>query len=102
MAWADLLLALEGNTIHLTAPKNQSIHVVELQRDTPFFATSDAPIVLVKGGSIDHTNTQMMNVRWRFFHFWRQIPVEEQHELVPCGHCFSRFIPENTANGVTT
>ena len=102
IAWADLLLALEGDTIHLPAPKNLSSHDVELQRDTPFFATSDAPIVLVKGGSIDHTNTQMMNARWRFFHFWRQIPVEEQQELVPCGHCFARFILENTANGVTT
>ena len=69
IAWADLLLALEGDTVHLSAPKNLSSHDVELQRDTPFFATSDAPIVLVKGGSIDHTNTQIMNVRWRFFHF---------------------------------
>ena len=102
IAWADLLLALEGDTVHLPAPKNLSSHDVELQRDTPFFATSDAPIVLVKGGSIDHTNTQMMNARWRFFHFWRQIPLEEQQELVPCGHCFARFILENTANGVTT
>ena len=59
IAGADLLLALEGDTVHLPAPKNLSSHDVELQRDTPFFATSDAPIVLVKGGSIDHTNTQM-------------------------------------------
>ena len=99
---ADLLLALEGDTVHLPAPKNLSSHDVELNRDTPFFATSNAPIVLVKGGSIDHTNTEMMNVRWRFFHFWRQIPVEKQQQLVPCGHCFSRFILENTADGVTS
>ncbi|KAK2561964.1 hypothetical protein P5673_015391, partial [Acropora cervicornis] len=84
IARADLQLALEGDTVHLPAPKNLSSHDVELQRDTPFFATSDAPIVLVKGGSIDHTNTELMNVRWRFFHFWRQIPVDEQQELVPC------------------
>ena len=82
------------DTVHLPAPKNLSSHAVELQRDTPFFATSDAPIVLVKRGSIDHTNTQMMNVRWRFFHFWRQIPVDEQQELELCGHCFARFILE--------
>ena len=67
-----------------------------------FLATSDAPIVLVKGGSIDHTNTLIMNVKWRFFHLWRQIPVDEKQDLVPCGHCFARFISENTANAVTT
>ena len=102
ISWADLLLALEGDTVHLPAPKNLSSHDVELNRDTPFFATSNAPIVLVKGGSIDHTNTETMNVRWRFFHFWRQIAVEKQQQLVPCGHCFSRFLLENTADGVTS
>ena len=55
ITWANLLLALEGDTVHLPSPKNLSSHDVELQRDTPFFASSDAPIVLVKEGSIDHT-----------------------------------------------
>ena len=54
------------------------------------FRDSDAPLVLIKAGGIDNTNTQMMNVRWRFFHLWRQIPVEEQQELLPCGHCFAK------------
>lgn len=39
IARADLQLALEGDTVHLPAPKNLSSHDVELQRDTPFFAT---------------------------------------------------------------
>ena len=90
IGWADLLQALEGDTVHLPAPKNISNRDVELKKDTPFFATSDAPLVLIKAGGIDNTNTQMMNVRWRFFHLWRQIPVEEQQELLPCGHCFAK------------
>ena len=101
IAWADFLQALEGDTVHLPAPKNISNRDVELKKDTPFFATSDAPLVLIKAGGIDNTNTQMMNVRWRFFHFWRQIPVEEQQELLPCGHCFAKFILENRARCVT-
>ena len=102
VAWGDLLLALKGDTVHLPTPKHLSSHEVKLQRGTYFLATSDAPIVFVKGGSIDYTNTQIANVKWRFFHLWRQIPVDEKQELVPCGQCFARFILENTANGVTT
>ena len=95
IAWADFLQALEGDTVHLPAPKNVCCRDVELNKDTPFFATSDAPLVLVKAGAVDNTNTQMMLVRWRFFHFRRQIPYSEQQALVPCGHCFAKFILDN-------
>ena len=74
IAWADFLQALEGDTVHLPAPKNICKRDIELATDIPFFATSDAPIILIKGGSIDRANTDMMNVRWHFFHFWKQIP----------------------------
>ena len=69
IAWADFLQALEGDTVHLPAPKTFCKQDIELNKDTPFFATSDAPLVLVKGTSIDRPNTQMMDVRWRMFHF---------------------------------
>lgn len=39
IAWADLPQALEGDTVHLPAPKNVSSRDVELTKDTPFFAT---------------------------------------------------------------
>ena len=59
-------------------PKN--VHVcsrgLELTKDTPFFASSDATLVLIKKGAINSLNTRMMNVRWRFYHFWNQIPQE--------------------------
>ncbi|KAM7449672.1 hypothetical protein ABFA07_002349 [Porites harrisoni] len=95
IAWADMLLLLEGDIVHLPAPKNFSKRDIELSNDTPIFATSDAPIVYIKGGSVCHANTEMMNVRWRFFHFWRQIPPAEQLQLIPCGHCFSKLILDN-------
>ena len=82
IAWGDLLQLLERDIVHLPAPKNFLIK--DFTRDTPFFATADSPMVLVKGGSIDHINSQMMQVRWRIFHFWRQIPQEQQIAMVAC------------------
>ena len=94
IAWSDFLQALEGDIILLPAPKNFCKRDLDLTKDTPFFASSDAPIALVKGGCIDRVNTEMMEARWRYFHFWKLIPFAEQQNLVPCGKCFSQFILE--------
>ena len=40
---------------------------IVLEGDTPFLATCDAPLDLINNGSIDHVNTEIMNVRWRMF-----------------------------------
>ena len=45
-----------------------------------------------KRGSRDHINSQVMQVRWHIFHFWRQIPQEQQIEVSLCPHCFAKFI----------
>lgn len=95
IAWADLLQALEGDVVHLPAPKNFYKRDLELSADTPFFATSDVPLVLIRGGCIDGANTDMMNVRWKFFHFFKQIPQASQVRMNPCSHCFAKFIIEN-------
>ena len=96
IAWADFLQLLEGDIVHIPAPKNVRSKDIECKRDTPFFATADAPIVLVKGGSLDQCNTQMMDVRWVFFHFWRQIPKEGQVELPACPKCFAKLIIDHS------
>lgn len=98
IAWGDLLQLLEGDTVHLPAPKNFSKQDIEFTKDTPFFATADAPLVLVKGGFVDHANTQMMEVRWRCFNFWRQIPQEKQQIVPPCPRCFARLIIDYKSN----
>ena len=97
IAWADLLQALQGDVVHLPAPKTFSQRDLELTADTPFFATADAPMVLIRGGSVDRTNAEMMDVRWRFFHFWKKIP-QEQRVFSPCGRCFARFNLTNVNN----
>ena len=45
IAWKDLLLLLEGETVKLPAPKNHFATDVVISSDVPIFATSKAPIV---------------------------------------------------------
>ena len=52
--------------------KNVCSRDLELNKDTPLFATSDGPLLLIKAGAIDSLNPCMMNVRWRFYHFWNR------------------------------
>lgn len=98
IAWADFLQALEGDVVHLPAPKNVCARDIELGTDIPFFATSDAPIILIKGGSVDRANTDMMDVRWHFFNFCKQISRSDQQSLIPCSHCFAKLIFENKSD----
>ncbi len=51
-----------SRVIGCMSPKNVCPRDIELKADIPFFATSDAPIMLIKGGSIDRANTEMMNL----------------------------------------
>ena len=83
---------LEGDTVHFPTPKNQMSKDIVLGKYTPFFATNDAPLVLINNGSIDRVNTEMMNVRWRMFGLYKQIPRDEQREINPCGHCFAELL----------
>ena len=95
IAWSDFLQMLEGDTMHLPAPKCFQQQDILFDKDTPFFATSDAPLMLVRGGGVDRINTDMMRVRWHYFEFWRPIPQEQQVKLNPCPRCFAEFILSN-------
>ena len=53
IAWADLLQVLEGDVVHLPAPKTFCQRDLEFTVDTPFFAMADTPMVLIRGGSVD-------------------------------------------------
>jgi hypothetical protein len=92
IAWGDLLQLLEGDTVHLSAPKTFNRKDIEFTKETPVFATADAPLILVKDGFLDHANTEMMHVRWLFFNFHKQIPQDEQVRQPPCPSCFARLI----------
>ena len=92
--WHDFLLLLEGQLVHLPAPKSHYAKDIASTGDTPIFATGKNPIVFVKTGALDEKETEMMNVRWKIFRFHAQIPQEKQKQLPPCGKCFSTLILE--------
>ena len=95
IAWHDLLLMLEGQLVHLPAPKCHFAHDIVFDKDTPIFSTSKHQLVYVKSGVLDERETEMMAVRWKMFNFNRQIPQEEQREVAPCAACFARLILED-------
>ena len=76
--WHDFLLLLEGQLVHLPAPKSHYAKDIAFTGDTPIFATGKNPIVFVKNGALDEKETEMMNVRWKIFRFHAQIPQEKQ------------------------
>lgn len=90
--WHDFLLMLEGELVHLPAPKTYYSRDLAFDRDTPIFCTGKNSFIYVKGGTVDQRETDMMSVRWRTFHFNHQIPERDHKELKPCPRCFSRLI----------
>ena len=83
---------LEGQLVHLPAPKTHYARDIVFESDTPIFCTTKVPFVFIKNGVIDERETEMMSVRWRVFNFNYQIPPEEQFEIRPCAKCFGTFI----------
>ena len=94
--WHDLLLLLEGQKVHLPAPKTHFSQDVEFSRDTPIFCTSKEEFTFVRGGMLDQRETEMMRVRWKVFSFHAQIPEEEQQCVSPCPRCFAALIFSQT------
>ena len=84
IAWSEFLQVLEGDTVHFPSPKNKMSNDVVLQGDT-----CDAPLDLINNRSIDHANTEMMNVSWRMFPLHRHIPRDEQRNIAACARCFA-------------
>ena len=90
--WHDLLLLLEGDIVHLPAPKSHFAKDICLQKDTPVLATGKGPIVYVKSGIVDQQETDMMFSRWRIFQLYHQIPGESQRDIPSCPKCFYNLL----------
>jgi hypothetical protein len=66
LAWNDMLL-LEGQTLHLLAPKTHFAKDIVFDRDTPIFATSKGLIVFVdKGGEGNRNDVRKMETLFLF------------------------------------
>ena len=50
--WHDLLLMLEGQVVHLPAPKSHFAHDAVFNKDTPIFCTTKHPLVYVRNGIV--------------------------------------------------
>ena len=93
IAWKELLLLLEGQTVHLPAPKNHYAQDICIEKDTPIVATGIGEITFVnKFNQADEIENEMMRVRWKIFKFTHQIPRDEQIEVPDCPKCFSDLI----------
>ena len=83
---------LEGQPVHLPAPKSHFCKDIVFDKDTPIVGTSKHELVFVRGGVVDERETEMMQVRWRIFHLSRQISQQDQKTVPPCGKCFARLV----------
>ena len=83
---------LEGELVHLPAPKTHYTQDIQFAKDTPIFCTSKRPLIFIKNGVVDDRETEMMAVRWKVLHFNYQIPEDEQRRLTPCAKCFAELV----------
>ena len=90
--WHDFLLLLEGQTVHLPAPKTHFSKDITVKSDTPIFCTTKYPILFLKNGVLDQLETEMMKVQWNLFELSYVIPRESQRVITSCGKCFSDLI----------
>ena len=89
----SLLLLLEGHQVTLPAPKNHFSCDINIERDTPVFATSKCEITFRgKYNLPDKLEDDMMKSRWRVFTFHSVIAPENQKSTSPCGKCFSQLV----------
>jgi len=92
LAWHDMLLLLEGQTVHLPAPKCHYAKDITFNSDTPIFCTGKQEIIFVRGGNVDERESEMMRCRWKVFRFNYQIPEDEQINVPACPRCFAQLI----------
>ena len=92
IAWKQLLLLLEGQTVHLLSPKNHYASDITISSDAPIYATGKSRIVFRGRGNSTHSmQDDMMAARWIVFEFFHQIPVEKQKDVPQCHKCFAKL-----------
>ena len=92
MAWGNFLNLLEGAPVAIAVPKNHYAQDVLWEALTPVFATAARLIVKIVGKNIDHAQTDMMNVRWKMYHFKHEFDDATRVHYDPCGVCFASLI----------
>ena len=65
--WHDLLLMLEGQPVHLPAPKSHFCKDIVFDKDTPIFGTSKHELVFVRGGVVARGKQRWCRYDGEFF-----------------------------------
>ena len=90
--WQEFLNLLEGQSVHLAAPKTHYARDILITDDVPIFATSIAPIMFAgKSANVEGENA-MMEARWQKFQLSVQIPLSEQKTVKSCARCFCELV----------
>ena len=95
IAWKDLLLLLEGETVKLPAPRNffKDDICIRSEDNVAIFATS-VDVIKYKGSYNvrDTREDDMMASRWKVFRLYYKFAEEKQIKVKPCGNCFANFV----------
>ena len=90
--WQEFLNLLEGQTVHLAAPKTHFAQDINFTADTPVFGTSIALVKLTGSGPLVPGENEMMERRWTEIKFHAQISREDQIEIDSCPRCFAELV----------
>ena len=90
--WSEFLNLLEGQAVHLAAPKTHSVQDIILSGDIPIFATSIEMVQFVGKGYHVQGENAMMAAVWKEVKFKAPIPIEKHKNLESCARCFSELI----------
>ena len=70
ISWKEMLLLLEGQTVHLPSHKNHYANDICINQDTLIFVTGKSEITyLGRYNTTDETENEMISVRWKIFKF---------------------------------
>ena len=93
ISWKEFLLLLEGQLVHLPAPKSHFAKDISVESDVSIFATGKDKIKFIgMYNSVDERETATMDSRWHCVEMSHQIPKEEQKDIEPCCPCFSKLV----------
>ena len=87
-----MLLLLEGQKLHIPAPKSHFAKDIFFDKDTPIFATVDEPIQYEGRSKNVEVEQEMMDNRWKIFTFSKQISKAERIEQEICTVCFAKMV----------
>ena len=90
--WQEFLNLLEGQSLHLAAPKTHFSQDILLTSDIPIFATSIGMVEFVGSSTDIRGENSMMANRWREIKFYYSIPEEKQIKLKNCPRCFAELV----------